>query len=93
MDFKNDENWWYGKNSIKLFSKFHLSDQNCGNKSIFCVFENNFLEKSKIPILVSDSAHKYLLIIPSKPKLGKLQYVYFSFQFSKMLLKFNNSIF
>ena len=32
-------------------------------KSIFYVCETNFLNKSKIPILVSDSAHKSLLII------------------------------
>ena len=40
-----------------------IFDQNCQNTSIFCVFEKNFMKKSKIPILVSHSPHKSLLII------------------------------
>ena len=30
---------------------------------IFCVFENSFSKKSKIAVLVSDSAHKFPQII------------------------------
>ena len=30
---------------------------------IFCDFENNFMKKFKIELLVSDSAHKSLLVI------------------------------
>ena len=49
--------WFYVKN------QFPTSEQNCENNSIFCVFEKNFLGKSKIPVPVSDSAHNFLLII------------------------------
>ena len=35
----------------------------CQNRKIFCVFEKNFVKKSKIQILVSESSHKSLLII------------------------------
>ena len=38
-------------------------DKNCQNRSISCVFEKDFMNKSKISILASDSSHKSLLII------------------------------
>ena len=38
-------------------------DELSTNRSIFYIFENNFVKKSKISILVPDSSHKSLLII------------------------------
>ena len=47
-----------------VFSPYSpTSDKNGQNRSIFCVVERNFIKKSKISILVSDSSHEFLLIV------------------------------
>ena len=70
--------FWIGL-SFGIVHQSLKSDQNCENKSIFLSFWNFCLEKSKILISVSDTAHKSLLItlynFCIKPKLGKLQNV------------------
>ena len=40
-----------------------LESENCQNRSIFYVFEENFRKKSKIQILFCNGAYKSLLII------------------------------
>ena len=60
-------NWvlvhFIGAEKVRTSSLTNQINQNWGIEHYFCVFENNFLKKSKILILVLDSGHKSLKII------------------------------